>query len=74
MLKGKIAVITGGGGVLCSAFAKELAKRGVKVALLDINKEAAGITAAEINSAGGEAIAVGADVLNAESLAKARQR
>ncbi|MGI6701323.1 MAG: SDR family oxidoreductase [Christensenellales bacterium] len=73
MLKGKIAVITGGGGVLCSAFAKELAKRGVKVALLDINKEAAGITAAEINSAGGEAIAVGADVLNAESLAKARQ-
>ena len=38
-LKNKVAVVTGAGGVLCSAFAKALAKAGAKVALLDRNKE-----------------------------------
>ena len=36
-LSGKVAVITGGGGVLCSGFAKTLAEQGVKVAVLDLN-------------------------------------
>ena len=40
-LKGRVAVVTGGGGVLCSSFAKDLAASGVKVAVLDIRKEAA---------------------------------
>ena len=40
-LKGRVAVITGGGGVLCSGFAKDLAKLGVKVAVLDLREEAA---------------------------------
>lgn len=40
-LKGKVAVVTGGGGVLCAAFAKTLAKQGCKVAVLDLNEEAA---------------------------------
>ena len=40
-LSGKVAVVTGAGGVLCSAFAKVLARAGAKVALLDRNFEAA---------------------------------
>ena len=36
----KVAVVTGAGGVLCSSFAKELAKNGYAVALLDLNEEA----------------------------------
>ena len=37
-LKGRVAVVTGGGGVLCGDFAKALAKQGVKVAVLDLNE------------------------------------
>ena len=40
-LKGRVAVVTGGGGVLCADFAKSLAKQGVKVAILDLNEAAA---------------------------------
>ena len=40
-LKDKVAVVTGGGGVLCSTFAKAIAKCGAKVAILDLRKEAA---------------------------------
>ena len=40
-LKNKVVAITGAGGVICSAFAKALAEEGAKVALLDINYEAA---------------------------------
>ena len=40
-LNGRVAVITGGGGVLCSGFAKDLAAQGVKVAILDLREEAA---------------------------------
>lgn len=71
-LKGRVAVITGGGGVLCSAFAKNLASQGVKVAVLDLNKDAAQAVADEINSNGGTAIAVACNVLEKESLDAAR--
>ena len=40
-IKGKVAVVTGAGGVLCSMFAETLAAQGAKVALLDLNEEAA---------------------------------
>ena len=40
-LNGKVAVVTGGGGVLCSSFAKAIAASGAKVAVLDLNEEAA---------------------------------
>ena len=39
-LNGKVAVVTGAGGVLMSEFAKALAESGAKVALLDINEAA----------------------------------
>ena len=71
-LKGRVAVITGAGGVLCSGFAKDLAAQGVKVAVLDLNKDAAQAVADEIVAAGGTALAVACNVLEKESLDAAR--
>lgn len=65
-LSGKVAVVTGAGGVLCSAFAKVLARAGAKVALLDWNLEAAEKFAAEINAEGGVAKAYKCNVLEKE--------
>ncbi len=73
-LKGRVAVVTGGGGVLCSGFAKDLAALGVKVAVLDLREEAAQVVVDEINAAGGTALAVGCNVLEAESLEAAREK
>ncbi|NLX92764.1 MAG: SDR family oxidoreductase [Clostridiales bacterium] len=72
-LKNRVAVITGGGGVLCSGFAKDLAAFGVKVAILDLKPEAAQAVADEIKASGGTAIAVACNVLEKESLEQARQ-
>lgn len=72
-LKGRVAVVTGGGGVLCGDFAKALARQGVKVAVLDLNEAAAQKVADEINGNGGTAIAVGCNVLEKESMEKARE-
>lgn len=65
-LTGKVAVVTGAGGVLCSAFSKTLARAGAKVALLDLNDAAAEEIAAEIRAEGGEAKAYKCDVLSKE--------
>lgn len=59
----KTVVITGAGGVLCSGFAEFLAAKGAKVALLDLNKEAADTVAEKINNAGGTAKAYKCNVL-----------
>ena len=66
-LTGKVAVVTGAGGVLCSSFAKTLAAAGAKVALLDINEEAAKAFADEIVADGGTAKAYKCNVLDKES-------
>ena len=63
-LTGKVAVVTGAGGVLCSYFAKVLARAGAKVALLDLNEEAAKGYADEIIAEGGIAKAYACNVLN----------
>ncbi|MBQ2237272.1 MAG: SDR family oxidoreductase [Clostridia bacterium] len=65
-LTGKVAVVTGAGGVLCSAFAKTLARAGAKVALLDLNFEAAEGFAKEIIEEGGIAKAYKCNVLDKE--------
>lgn len=67
-LNGKVAVITGAGGVLCSAFSKALAQCGAKVAVLDLNIDAAQKVADEITAEGGKAVAVKVNCLEAESL------
>ena len=60
----KVCVITGGGGVLPSSFALAMAKEGYKVALLDLNEEAAKKVAVKITSEGGVAKAYCANVLD----------
>lgn len=64
----KTIVITGAGGVLCSAFAKALAADGHRIALLDLNVDAASATAEEITKAGGIAKAYRANVLDTNAL------
>ena len=66
-LTGKVAVVTGAGGVLCSSFAKTLAAAGAKVALLDINEEAAQGFADEIVAEGGVAKAYKCNALDKDS-------
>lgn len=69
-LTGKVAVVTGAGGVLCSMFSKCLADNGAKVALLDLNLEAAQKAADAI---GENAYAVQANCLEKESLEAAKK-
>ncbi len=72
-LTGKVAVVTGAGGVLCSDFAATLARAGAKVALLDLNPEAARRFADEINREGGTAKAYACNVLDKDQCAAAAQ-
>ncbi len=72
-LKGKCAVVTGAGGVLCSDFAKAIAQCGAKVALLDINLDAVEKVAKEITDAGNTAIAIKANCLDKQSLIEAKE-
>ena len=67
-LSGKVAVVTGAGGILCGMFAKALAAAGAKVAVLDLNEAAAEAVAQEIVAAGGAAKAYKCNVLEKESL------
>ncbi len=67
-LSGKVAAVTGGGGVLCGYMSKLLAKAGAKVAILDLRKEAAEAVAAEIVKDGGTAIGVACNVLERPSI------
>lgn len=70
----KVIVITGAGGVLCGKFALELGLRGDKIALLDLNLEAAEKNAAEIVANGGTAKAYKANVLDKESLLEVKRQ
>jgi len=72
--KNKVAVITGAGGVLCSAFAENLARQGCAVALLDINEQAVKEVAENIKKQGGVAGFYPCDVLNKASVEEAHQK
>ena len=67
-LAGKTAVITGGGGILCSVMASALAECGAKVAILDLRKEAADKVAEEITAKGFIAMGVACNVLERPSI------
>lgn len=71
-LTDKTAVITGGSGVIGSVIAKELAKKGVKVAIIGRHTEKLKAVADQILEAGGSAIYCTADVLDKDSLEGAR--
>ena len=73
-LKDQVAVITGGGGVLCSTMARALSACGARIAVADLKLEAAEAVAAEIRKEGGTAIGVACNVLEKESLAAANAK
>lgn len=72
-LQDKVAVVTGGSGVLCSEMAKELARQGMRVAILNRTAQKGEAVVQSIKENGGEAINFSVDVLNKESLIAARQ-
>ncbi|MCX7002444.1 MAG: SDR family oxidoreductase [bacterium] len=69
-LKGRVAVVTGGGGILCSVMAKALAHAGAKVAVLDLDPKKAATVATQC---GRGALGLGASVLDRASLEHARR-
>lgn len=69
-IKGKIAVITGAGGVLGGSIAKSFVQAGAKVVALDIRQEQLDARIKELTSEGGEAIGIIGNVLDIESLEK----
>lgn len=65
------AVVTGGAGVLCAQMCRTLAAVGARVAILDVNPEAAEKLAAEICESGDRAIGLACNVLDKASLEQA---
>jgi len=72
-LNGKVAVVTGGSGVLCSEFVRALSLCGAKVAILNRSTEDAEALAEEVRTLGGEAMAVYVDVTNKASIIAAHE-
>jgi NAD(P)-dependent dehydrogenase (short-subunit alcohol dehydrogenase family) len=72
-LEGKVAVVTGGTGVLGGAMARGLARAGARVGVLGRREEKARGVAQEIGGAGGEAVPLPADVLDRGQLESARK-
>jgi len=73
-IKDKVAVITGGAGIICSTFAKSLAAQGVKTVILDLNKDAAVEVAKQIeNEFKTSSIGISASVLDKASLEAAKK-
>ena len=72
-LDGKTAVVTGGGGDICSMLSLALSGAGARVAVLDIDRGKAQAVADSVVKGGGEALALACDVLDSGSLEKARQ-
>nr|WP_207890476.1 SDR family oxidoreductase [Rubrobacter taiwanensis] len=72
-LRGRVAVVTGGTGVLGGAMARGIARAGARVGVLGRRKERAARVAKEIEEAGGEAMPLPADVLDRKQLEAARE-
>ena len=64
MMKDKVVVITGAGGVLCSAMAEAMAETGNKVALIGLHEEKVAVIAERLTAKGLTARAYGGNVLD----------
>ena len=72
--KGKVIVITGGAGVLCSAIAEGLAREGARIVLLDIDEKRAQETLSRVDAAGSDGIFIKTSVLSREELDNAARQ
>ena len=72
-LKDQVALVTGGGGVLCGSMARALAACGAKIAVADLKQEAAETVAAQIRKEGGVAMSVACNALERASLDAANE-
>lgn len=72
-LKGKVAVVTGGGGVLGGSIARSLVETGVNVVILDIREENVNNRVQELQGLGGEVIGLVSNVLDVEKLKETRE-
>ena len=73
-LKGKVAVVTGAGGTICSAMAIDLAKQGCKVVIVGRSMDKLEATQAKIKAEGGECLPLSADVRNLEQMKEVREK
>jgi 3-oxoacyl-[acyl-carrier protein] reductase len=71
-LHGKVAVVTGGASGIGAATALALAINGVRVAILDLDGDAAAEIACQIGNWGGEALGIACDVTSGQALKEAR--
>jgi NAD(P)-dependent dehydrogenase (short-subunit alcohol dehydrogenase family) len=69
-ISGKVAIITGAGGVLGGSIARHFVTQGAKVAALDIRREPLDARVDELRALGGDAIGITGNVLDIESLRK----
>jgi 3-hydroxybutyrate dehydrogenase len=67
-LKGKSAIVTGAASGIGKDIARVYAREGAKVAIADLNKDAAEATAKEIRASGGEAIGIAMDVTDEKAV------
>jgi NAD(P)-dependent dehydrogenase (short-subunit alcohol dehydrogenase family) len=72
-VSGRVAAVTGGGGILCGTISRGLGWLGVKIAVLDIRLEAAQAVVDDIEESGGEAVALECNVLDKASIREAAQ-
>jgi NAD(P)-dependent dehydrogenase (short-subunit alcohol dehydrogenase family) len=70
-LRGRVAVVTGGGSGIGRGLARTFGAEGMTVAVADVREASARAVAEEIESAGGRALGIGVDVTSVESLAAA---
>lgn len=73
-LKGKVAVITGGAGILCSEMAKSIGECGGKVVILDISEEAMKDLNEYLNERNIENLTIKTDILDKENLKEAAKK
>lgn len=73
-LEGKVAVVTGGGGVLGGSISRSLVSNGVRVAVMDIRQDKLDARVEELKKLGKDAIGIPCNVLDMESLAAAREK
>lgn len=73
-LSGKVAVLTGGAGVLCSTIARALGDCGAQIVILDIAEEAANKLSGELKEKGIDCLAIRTDVLDKEDLKRAAEK